>query len=66
MDYDPLRPVHAKRRGEDAEVRLRRLDGVGNAVLRRVPREEVKADNPPPTGISYLDLVAKGFYGEER
>jgi transposase InsO family protein len=64
--YDPLRPVHAKRRGEDTEVRLRRLDGVGNAVMRRVPREEVRSDDPPPTGISYLDLVAKGFYGEDR
>ena len=64
--YDPLRPVHAKRRGEDAEVRLHRLDGLANAVLRRLPREDVVPDDAPPTGISYLDLVAKGFYGEGR
>jgi transposase InsO family protein len=64
--YDPLRPVHAKRRGEDAEVRLHRLDGVTNAVLRRVPREDVAPEVVPPTGISYLDLVAKGFYGEDK
>ena len=64
--YDPLRPVHAKRRGQDAEVLLRRLDGVANAHLRRLPREDDAPEEAPPTGISYLDLVAKGFYGEER
>ncbi len=64
--YDQLRPVHAKRRGVDAEVRLRRVDYLANAVMRRLPREEVVPDEAPPTGISYLDLVAKGFYGEEK
>ena len=65
-DFGVKLQVHAKRRGEDAEVRLHRLDGVANAVLRRLPREDVVPDDAPPTGISYLDLVAKGFYGEGR
>jgi transposase InsO family protein len=63
--YDLARPVHLRRRGSTAEVLLRRVDLALNATLHRHPRDTEPAEPPPPTGISYLDLVAKGFYGEE-
>ena len=62
--YDPKHPVHVRRRGEATEHRLRPLDLQTNATLRRLPREPAPAPPAPPTGIRYLDLLAKRFYGE--
>jgi len=64
--YDPKRPAHMRRRGETEEVPLRRLDLAVNATLHRHAREPEPGEPTPPTGISYLDLVAKGFYGEGK
>ena len=64
--YDPGRPVHFRRRGDSAERALRRLDLHTNANLRRLAREPEPAAAPAsPTGISYLDLLAKKFYDGE-
>ncbi len=57
--YEPTRPVHMRRPGEDEEHRLRRLDPETNARLRRTPRQAEGDDEPPKTGINYLDLIAK-------
>ncbi len=62
--YDPARPVHMRRQGEVTEIALRRLDLCTNATLRRTPREPVEPELPPATGISYLELVARGFYDQ--
>jgi hypothetical protein len=69
--YDPTRPAHFRRKGEKtekggradrAEILLRRLDLHLNASRRRAPRTE-KAQTPKkPTGISYLDLLARKHY----
>lgn len=61
--YDPARPVHFVRKGESTEIAVRRLDLHGNAMIVR-GRESPSEPTPPasPTGISYLDLVADGFY----
>ncbi len=64
--YDATRPVHLRRQGETDEVPLRRLDLAVNATLHRHAREPESCDPPSPTGISYLDLVAKSFYGEGK
>jgi hypothetical protein len=61
--YDPGRPVHFLRRGETAEIALRRLDLATNATLRRVARDSEPVAEAPTTGISYLELIAKKFYG---
>ncbi len=64
--YDPLRPVHMRRKGEHGELLLRPLDAAQNATLRRVARESAPAPEPPaPTGVSYLELVARQFYTPE-
>lgn len=64
--YEPLRPVHMRRRGETTEILLRRLDLHTNAMLRRHPREPDAPIEPPhPTGISYLDLVAQKFFDDK-
>lgn len=65
--YDPTRPVHLRRRGQTAEIPLRRLDLHANASRPRLPRE-AGPDEPvaPTTGISYLDLIAQRFYGEPK
>ena len=63
--YDPARPVHFCRKGQSAELPLRRLDLATNATLRRVERDSEPAREAPTTGISYLELVAKKFYQEE-
>ena len=64
--YDPGRPVHFRRRGDTAERVLRRLDLHTNANLRRLARDPEPAAEPAsPTGISYLDLLAKKFYDGE-
>lgn len=61
--YDPGRPVHFRRKGETAERPLRRLDLATNATLRRVARDTGPVAEAPTTGISYLELIAKKFYG---
>jgi len=63
--YDPGRPVHFHRRGEAAELPLRRLDLHTNATLRRLPRDTPPEPQAPTTGISYLDLIAEKFYRGE-
>jgi putative transposase len=61
--YDPARPVHFVRKGESKEIAARRLDLHGNAMIVRGRETEAVPTTPaPPTGISYLDLVADGFY----
>jgi hypothetical protein len=65
--YDPARPVHLVRKDETREIVLRPLDLQLNAVLRRHPREEKAAEEAPvKTGISYLELVARAFYQEDK
>lgn len=64
--YDRSRPVHMQRKGESDEIPLRRLDLQTNASLRRPRREEAKGEPAPPTGINYLDLLARNHYGEVR
>lgn len=60
--YDPARPVHLVRKGETVETPLRRLDLHVNATIQRGRGTESPTETPPPTGISYLELVARGFY----
>jgi transposase InsO family protein len=64
--YDPRRPVHFRGRGETIEHRLRCLDLETNATLKRLPRDVAPTPPVPATGIRYLDLLAKKFYGEEE
>ena len=61
--YDPGRPVHFRTKGETAERPLRRLDLATNATLRRAARDTEPVAETPKTGISYLELIAKKFYG---
>lgn len=62
--YDPARPVHFRRKGDTTELPLRRLDLATNATLRRVARDSEPVAEAPTTGISYLELLAKKFYGD--
>jgi putative transposase len=64
--YDPGRPVHFRRKGETAERPLRRLDLATNATLRRVARDKEPVAEAPSTGISYLELIARKFYGGDN
>ncbi len=64
--YDPARPVHFRRKGETAEIPLRRLDLATNAILRRVARDSEPVTEAPTTGISFLALIAKKFYGDNE
>ena len=66
--YDPARPVHFRRRGEEVERPLRRLDLLTNATLRRLARdtETPRETAATSTGISYLELVARKFYKGEK
>ena len=64
--YDPGRPVHFRRKGETAERPLRRLDLATNAALRRAARDKEPVAEAPSTGISYLELIAKKFYGGDN
>ncbi len=57
--YEPTRPVHMRRGGEDQEHPLRLLDPETNARLMRVPRDVESEPEPPQTGINYLDLIAE-------
>jgi hypothetical protein len=64
--YDPARAVHIVRKGDPAEILVRRLDLHANAQLLR-RRDETPPDAAPaPTGISYLELVARDFYKEKK
>lgn len=61
--YDPARPVHFVCKGESKETLLRRLDLHVNAKIVRGRDSDAPPVEPaPPTGISYLDLVADDFY----
>lgn len=64
--YDPARPAHLVRKGETTETLLRRLDLHVNAKIPRGRAIEAPAEPSPPTGISYLELVARGFYKEKK
>lgn len=64
--YDPARPVHLVRKGDTAETLIRRLDLHVNATIPRGRSEPAPTEAPPPTGISYLELVARGFYKENK
>lgn len=57
--YEPIRPAHMRRLGEEQEHRLRLLDPETNARLIRTRREAPPAEAPAETGINYLDLIAK-------
>lgn len=63
--YDPARPVHMVRKGEHGEILLRRLDLHVNAKTPRAKATERPEEAPPPTGISYLDLIAKKHFGDD-
>lgn len=56
--YQPRRPVHMRRLGEPEEHRLHLLDPETNARLVRLPRQADPDEEPPVTGINYLDLIA--------
>ena len=62
--YDPGRPVHFRRRGDTTERVLRRLDPAHQRHLAdawlAIPSR--LAEPASPTGISYLDLLAKKFF----
>lgn len=63
--YDPRQPVHIRRPGETQEHLVRLVDLHTNATLRRVLREVPVAEKAAvKTGISYLELIAKQFYGD--
>ena len=64
--YDVTRPVHFRRKGEKAETLLRRLDLHLNASRPRLPRTEKPQTPQKPSGISYLDLLAKKHYGGDQ
>lgn len=66
--YDPAAPVAMRRAGEPGEeIRLRRLDRAANARLpRAVPDNDPDPEPVADTGISYLELVAQGFYGHKE
>ena len=60
--YDLTLPVHFRRKGEKAEIALRRLDLHLNASRHRAPRAPEQKTPEKPTGISYLDLLATKHY----
>jgi len=64
--YDPSRPVHIVRKGDASEVLVRRLDLHANAHIPRRRDETPPEAAPAPTGISYLELVARDFYKEKK
>lgn len=63
--YDLTLPVHFRRKGEKAEIPLRRLDLHLNASRPRAPRAPEQKAPEKPTGISYLDLLASKHYGND-
>jgi hypothetical protein len=64
--YDPLAPVAMCSPKDADEVRLRLADITANARLPRGGEAAEKEAEPATTGISYLDLIAARFYGEEE
>lgn len=64
--YDPAQPVHVVRKGDPTEILVRRLDLHANAHIPRRRADVAPEPAPTPTGISYLELVARGFYKEKK
>ena len=64
--YDPLAPVSMRSPGAPEEIRLRLADLTANARLPRATETAESEPEPATTGISYLDLIAARFYGEEE
>ncbi len=67
--YDSTSAVHLRRRGEREEVRLHLLDPIANARRRSVssePAEPTTCEEPPATGISYLELLAERRYSKKE
>jgi transposase InsO family protein len=64
--YDVTLPVHFRRKGEKAEIALRRLDLHLNASRPRSSRAPEQKAPEKPTGISYLDLLARKHYGSDE
>ncbi|MBI5596641.1 MAG: DDE-type integrase/transposase/recombinase [Elusimicrobia bacterium] len=64
--YDPSRPVHMLPRGQTAEIPLHRLDLHANALLPRARPDEPKPNPAPATGLSYLELVARNYFGDGK
>ena len=65
--YDPVASVSFRATGdrEAQEIPLRRLDPTTNARLPR-QRPVSEPEPAPSTGISYLELIARRFYGQEE
>ena len=65
--YDPQAPVSFRAAGDPnaEEIALRPLDLAANARLPR-PQHYSETEPATSTGISYLDLIAQRFYGEEK
>lgn len=63
--YDHTRPAHFRRKAEKAEIPLVRLDLHLNATRRRLQRSSRPEAPQKPTGISYLDLLARKHYTDE-
>ena len=62
--YDPSAPVTFRHPSTTGELPLRSLAATVNA---RLPRQQTPpSEAAPATGISYLDLVARRFYGEKE
>jgi len=64
--YDPSAQVAFRRRGESAELPLRPLAATINARLPRLSRQPAESEPVPATGISYLDLIARRFFGDKE
>ena len=67
--YDSTSPVHLRRRGERKEVRLHLLDPIANArhrPVRRDAEDPSTCEEPPATGISYLEILAEGQFGKKK
>lgn len=67
--YDSTSPVHLRRRGEREEVRLHLLDPIANArsrPTRSEAGEDAPREEPPETGISYLELLAQRQFDKKK
>lgn len=65
--YDPQAPVTmCPPDATHPEIRLRLVDLTTNARLPRATEAPEEESEPPTTGISYLDLIARRFYGGEE
>jgi len=63
--YDPGAQVTFRRPGERTELPLRRLVATINARLPH-SRRQGESEPAPTTGISYLDLIARRFFGDQE